>query len=96
MLLVGVVAIGVLGRMSPEPTATPLVSGTPSLEPVVAAAPTPSHRSDWPAAIGRRRDIVNRFTIDDVVTAGFSLDPPPLWVRRNGGMTSYETDPAAG
>ena len=89
-------AIGVLGRMSSGSAVPPLASSAPSIAPIVAAAPTPSHRSDWPAAIGRRGEVVNRFTIDDVVTARISLDTTPPWVRRNGGLTSFSTDPAAG
>jgi hypothetical protein len=55
--LAAVVAIGVLGRVSSPSTARPsasTVAQAASPEPIVAAAPTPSRRSDWPAAIGRR------------------------------------------
>jgi hypothetical protein len=125
------VAIGVLGRVTAPPAERPVASSALSADALVAAVPTPSHRSDWPAAIGRRtvaptgtprpdreegtdglmggipfgipgdtpyarRDMVNRFTIDDVVVTAFVNDTTPPWVRRNGGLTSFPTDPAAG
>jgi hypothetical protein len=42
------------------------------------------------------REMVNRFTIDDVVAAQWRLDTTPPWVRRNGGLTGFATDPSAG
>jgi hypothetical protein len=125
------VAFGVLGRVCSPSAAKPEASMAASAAPIVAAAPTPSHRSDWPAAIGRhtvvpagtprpereegtdglmggipfgiagdtpypRRDVVNRFTIDDLAVTASRLDTTPPWVRRTGGLPTYVTDPAAG
>ena len=52
--LIGIAGVGVLGRIGgsverPAPSVALLASAAPA----AAAVPTPSHRSDWPAAISR-------------------------------------------
>jgi hypothetical protein len=62
-VLVAIVAVALIGRTATSaetrPGADPAVAvasvAVDSLAPVVAPVPTPSRRSDWPAAIGERR-----------------------------------------
>ena len=40
-----------------------------------------------------RIEPLNRFTIDDGVTAAVRFDTTPPWVRRLGGLANFRTDP---
>jgi hypothetical protein len=113
-VLIAIVAAALIGRTEPraeEPLgpdrAVAVAVASPAAAdaaPVVTPVPTPSRRSDWPAAIGKlpsgdpgqpstvHLDQANRFTIDDAVLTLSRPDRTPPWVRRTGGRPTVSAD----
>ena len=91
-LLVGVIAVGVAGHRSEDAAGSgagiagavgPSVSAAAAASAPVVARATPSQSASS----------LNRFTIDDVLTAWSPLDSTPPWVRRLDGLANDRSDP---